>query len=101
MLSLEHPLLISTYVVILPLVAVAVVGLFRRLGKVETKTDRLEELVGEMRDEVKVQGESLAETMTAFRVHMAEEATNMTHLMSRLDSMDRMLRRSARVDNEA
>jgi hypothetical protein len=68
---------------------------------VESKTDRLEELVGEMRDEVKVQGKSLTETMTAFRVHMAEEATNMTHLMSRLDSMDRMLRRNAKVDNEA
>lgn len=101
MLSLEHPLVISTYVVILPLVAVAVIGLFRRLGQVETKTDRLEELVGEMRNEVRTQGDSLAETMTAFRVHMAEEATNMTHLMSRLDSMDRMLRRSTRVDNEA
>ena len=101
MLSLDHPLFISTYVVILPLVAVGVVGLFRRLGKVESKTDRLEELVGEMLDEVKVQGKSLTETMTAFRVHMAEEATNMTHLMSRLDSMDRMLRRNAKVDNEA
>lgn len=101
MLSLDHPLVISTYVVILPLVAVAVIGLFRRLGKVETQTDRLEELVSEMRTEVKVQGDSLAETMTAFRVHMAEEQTNMTHLMSRLDSMDRMLRRKARVDNEA
>lgn len=100
MLSLDHPLFISTYVVILPLVAIAVAGLFRRLGKVEVKTDRLEELVSEMRDEVKVQGESLAETMTAFRVHMAEEQTNMTHLMSRLDSMDRMLRRQTRVDNE-
>jgi hypothetical protein len=80
--ALSHPLIVTTYAVLLPSAIAAVIGLFRRLGKVEAKTERLDEIVREMRDDVRDQGKVLLVAMTDFRLHMQQEGENMDRLES-------------------
>jgi fructoselysine-6-P-deglycase FrlB-like protein len=77
---LSHPMVITTYAVVLPSAIAAVVALFRRLGKVEARVERLDELMEEVRSAVKDQGDALVEALSDFRVHMAEEQANMKRL---------------------
>jgi hypothetical protein len=77
---LSHPMFLVTYSAVLGIALVAVVGLFRRLAHLEARAERLDEIVSEMREDLKHQGAELTKAMTEFRIHMAEEAASVERL---------------------
>lgn len=73
---LAHPIVVSTYVVLLGLLVAAIKAtarLFLRVGKVEDGIDRLEGKVDELGDDL--------------RNHMAEEGKNIAHLEALIRSV--------------
>lgn len=78
-----------------------VIALFRRMGNVERDTARLAEssqhvddALAEMKQDVKEQGKALADAMTEFKVHMAEEAAS-------VDRLERLIRSALPVKEVA
>ena len=80
-------IVVVTYGALFTAALTAVVALFRRMGRVEQDTARLseaaqraDESLVELRKELKDHGKVLADAMTDFKVHMAEEAASVHRL---------------------